>query len=31
VCNTERVDDAAQQYAQGQLARAASTGCCCHR
>jgi predicted Fe-Mo cluster-binding NifX family protein len=31
VCNTERVDDAAQRYAQGQLARAASTGCCCHR
>jgi predicted Fe-Mo cluster-binding NifX family protein len=30
VCNTEKADDAAQQYALGQLARATGTGCCCH-
>ncbi len=30
VCTAERADDAAQQYAQGRLPRAAGTGCCRH-
>jgi predicted Fe-Mo cluster-binding NifX family protein len=31
VCDAEQADEAAQQYAQGRLARAAGTGCCRHR
>jgi predicted Fe-Mo cluster-binding NifX family protein len=31
VCLAEGADEAAEQYAQGILARAASTGSCCHR
>jgi predicted Fe-Mo cluster-binding NifX family protein len=31
LCVTEDTDEAARQYAQGSLARAARTGCCCRR
>jgi len=31
VCTVESADEAAGQYAQGTLLRAASTGSCCHR
>jgi predicted Fe-Mo cluster-binding NifX family protein len=30
VCDLAQVDDAAQQYARGRLARATGTGCCRH-
>jgi predicted Fe-Mo cluster-binding NifX family protein len=30
VCNTELVEDAARQFVQGRLARAAGVGRCCH-
>jgi predicted Fe-Mo cluster-binding NifX family protein len=30
VCEVEQADEAARLYAQGQLARAAGTGCCRH-
>jgi len=31
VCNADQVDDAAVQYAEGQLGRATGTGCCHER
>ena len=31
VCDLAQADDAAQQYAQGQLTRAVGNGCCRHR